>query len=75
MKKVLRNYLLLIVPLLTGCATHGREVHPINNAAKPMCNKAISAQFLRWNKANGKELKGLTKRRLDEMKLFMKGCE
>lgn len=29
-----------------------------------------SKEFVRWNKANGKVLKGLTKRRNDESKLF-----
>lgn len=30
-------------------------------------------QFLRWNKANGKELAGLTRRRKAERDLFLKG--
>ena len=30
-----------------------------------------SLQFERWNKAGGKELKGLTLRRLAEKKLFL----
>ena len=29
-----------------------------------------SKEFVRWNKANGKVLKGLTNRRIDEQKLF-----
>lgn len=34
-----------------------------------------SRQFLVWYRAGGKILEGLTKRRMDEMKLFMKECE
>ena len=34
-----------------------------------------SRQFLVWNKAGGKVLAGLTKRRFDEMTLFMKECK
>jgi hypothetical protein len=74
MKHPLRNYLLLSVLLLAGCASRS-EVPPANNSLRPLCNKAIAQQFLRWNKANGKALKGLTQRRMDEMKLFMKGCK
>lgn len=32
---------------------------------------AIAAQFLRWNKVNGKEVKGLTNRRKAEAELFL----
>ena len=32
--------------------------------------QGASYEFIRWNKANGKVLKGLTNRRLDEQKLF-----
>lgn len=32
--------------------------------------QGASNEFIRWNKANGKVLKGLTNRRLDEQKLF-----
>lgn len=32
--------------------------------------QGASKEFVRWNKANGKVLKGLTNRRLDEQKLF-----
>lgn len=35
---------------------------------------AAAAQFPKWNKAGGKEVAGLTKRRNDEMKLFMEGA-
>ena len=34
--------------------------------------KGASNEFLRWNKAGGKELKGLTKRRKAEKELFLK---
>ena len=39
------------------------------NNAQP--KKDIANQFLRWNKAGGKELKGLTRRREAEQKLFL----
>ena len=32
--------------------------------------QGASNEFVRWNKANGKVLNGLTKRRIDEQKLF-----
>lgn len=32
--------------------------------------QGASKEFVRWNKANGKVLKGLTNRRIDEQKLF-----
>lgn len=38
--------------------------------ANPLNLKAIKEQFLRWNKANGKELAGLTNRRLREYNLY-----
>lgn len=34
-------------------------------------DKQIAAQFARWNKAGGKVLNGLTKRRAQEAKLFL----
>lgn len=33
---------------------------------------AASEEFIRWNKSNGKVLKGLTRRRLEERDLFLK---
>lgn len=35
--------------------------------------KGAAKQFLRWNKASGKEIPGLTKRRIVEQSLFLKG--
>lgn len=32
---------------------------------------AVAAQFLRWNKVKGKEVPGLTRRRIEESKLFL----
>jgi len=32
----------------------------------------VAKQFLRWNKAGGKEIKGLTNRRQAEFNLFLK---
>jgi hypothetical protein len=65
------KYLLLIFfVLMVGCST------PVNkhyNSANP-CYPDVAKEFLRWNKAKGKELKGLTNRRQQEYKFFMKGC-
>lgn len=33
--------------------------------------QGASQEFLRWNKCNGKELKGLTRRRQEESKMFL----
>jgi lysozyme len=33
-------------------------------------NASIRAQFMRWNKAGGVELRGLTNRRIDEANLY-----
>lgn len=37
--------------------------------------KAAAQEFLRWDKAGGKRLKGLTRRRQAEKALFEKDCE
>lgn len=42
------------------------KLHKIGNY------RGASAQFVRWNKANGKVLNGLTKRRLEESTLYSK---
>lgn len=39
---------------------------------KGASDKECSLQFLRWNKANGKEVQGLTNRREQEKELFLK---
>ena len=36
----------------------------------PLDLKGIKAEFLKWNKSNGKELAGLTNRRLKEYKMY-----
>jgi lysozyme len=33
--------------------------------------EGAAEEFLKWNKAGGKELKGLTNRRKDEMALYL----
>jgi lysozyme len=37
--------------------------------------RGAADEFLRWNKADGKVFRGLTIRRQDERKLFLKGCK
>jgi hypothetical protein len=62
--------------LIFGCASQTENM-PINAdtvVVKPHCYNDAAKEFLRWNKANGKELNGLTKRRQDEMNLFLTGC-
>lgn len=34
------------------------------------CDENIRVQFMRWNRAGGKELKGLTRRRMEEADLY-----
>jgi len=73
----LRNKLFVFICtlFLFGCATHGDA--PVIQQTAPIkthCYPEAAKQFLRWNKSNGKELKGLTRRRNDEMNLFLKDC-
>lgn len=49
-----------------GAFTKSTLLTKLNNADF----QGASNEFIRWNKANGKVLKGLTNRRLDEQKLF-----
>ncbi len=44
----------------------------INN--NPLAYDRVKAQFLRWNRAGGKELKGLTRRRNAEFYLYRTGA-
>lgn len=39
------------------------------------CYPDVAREFLRWNKVNGKEVKGLTLRRQAEYRFFMSGCD
>lgn len=39
------------------------------------CDLQIANEFLRWNKSNGKILRGLCVRRRKERRLFLKDCE
>ena len=62
--------------LLFGCAVQSAPAKPVEN--KPIavnCYPSAANELLRWNKANGKVLNGLTKRRQAEMNLFLKGCD
>lgn len=52
----------------TGALQRSTLLKVIKN--NPLNLKAIKEQFLRWNKANGKELVGLTNRRLREYNLY-----
>lgn len=64
--------LLLIALLLSGCV-HAQQ--PVIKPAKSPCYRATAEQFARWNKVNGKVVKGLTNRRQKEMQLFLTDCE
>jgi lysozyme len=54
-----------------GCAAFARStlLFLLNKGEK----ERAAAQLLRWNKAGGEPVAGLTKRREEEMKLFMEG--
>jgi hypothetical protein len=72
------NYFILFLSLfIFGCASQqsqNNSIKPDATIIKPNCYQDAAKEFLRWNKANGKELKGLTKRRQEEMNLFLTGC-
>jgi hypothetical protein len=73
------NYFILFFSLVIfGCASQQVENTPIKAdtvIVKPHCYNDAAKEMLRWNKVNGKELKGLTRRRQEEMKFFLKDCE
>lgn len=54
-----------------GIARHSSLLIKVNQGD---CRGA-AAEFLKWDKAGGKRLRGLTTRRLFESALFAKGCE
>jgi len=62
--------LLICAVLSVGCSSHHN-----NNYNNSHCYPDAAKEFLRWNKVNGKELNGLTKRRKKEYDFFMRGCE
>lgn len=71
------NFPIIFLSLLIfGCASQQQNIITKDDTTivKPHCYDDAAKQFLRWNKSNGKELKGLTKRRQDEMNLFLKDC-
>lgn len=72
------NYFIMFLSLLVfGCASQQSFNKPSADETalvKPHCYQDAAQELLRWNKAKGKELKGLTKRRQDEMNLFLTGC-
>lgn len=43
-------------------------------AAKKNCYPEAAKEFLRWNKAGGREAPGLIRRRQEERNMFMEGC-
>lgn len=60
--------------LVSFCYNLGQENLRNSTLLKKLNNKDYNGaadQFLRWDKANGKVLAGLTKRRTDERKLFL----
>jgi hypothetical protein len=61
--------------LLFGCASQASK--PVTIQSSPVvipCYQDAANQFLRWNKIDGKESKGLALRRKEEMELFLEGC-
>ena len=60
--------------LVSFCYNLGQEALRKSTLLKKLNNedyKGAADQFLRWNRAGGKVLAGLTKRRTDERKLFL----
>ena len=60
--------------LVSFCYNLGQENLRNSTLLKKLNNKDYNGaadQFLRWNRAGGKVLAGLTKRRTDERKLFL----
>ena len=60
--------------LVSFCYNLGQENLRNSTLLKKLNNKDYNGaadQFLRWDKANGRVLAGLTKRRTDERKLFL----
>lgn len=76
MRDNLNKYFIFFASLLLfGCATQSSSIKPIKEQTViTPCYPITAKQFLRWNKSNGKELRGLTKRRQAEMNLFLEGC-
>lgn len=75
-KKIQGKILIFFAGLfLFGCATQAQvKQREIEKPVPVHCYPNVAKEFLRWNKSNGKVLNGLTKRRQEEMKLFMRGC-
>ena len=53
----------------TGAFASSTLLRLLNSGAD---KKLVANQFLRWNKVQGKEVKGLTNRRIIERELFLK---
>jgi len=58
----------LVFNIGAGAFARSTLLRLLNSGAE---KSAIAAQFLRWNKVNGKEVKGLTNRRKAEAELFL----
>lgn len=58
----------LVFNIGAGAFARSTLLRLLNSGAE---KSAIAAQFLRWNKVNGKEVRGLTNRRKAEAELFL----
>ena len=58
----------LVFNIGAGAFARSTLLRLLNSGAE---KSSIAAQFLRWNKVNGKEVKGLTNRRKAEAELFL----
>ena len=58
----------LVFNIGTGAFARSTLLRLLNSGAD---KAAVAAQFLRWNKVKGKEVKGLTRRRKAESELFL----
>jgi hypothetical protein len=62
--------IMLLCCVLVSCAA--QQLKPKEQSIN--CYPGAAKELLRWNKSNGKESKGLTKRRQEEMNLFLEDC-
>lgn len=64
-----------LVSLVFNIGVHNLEVSTLLKDLKALNFQGALAEWLKWDHAQGKELPGLLRRRLDEAALFKKGME
>ena len=61
-----------LVSFSFNCGTGALKTSTLLDKLNKKDYKGAASEFLRWNKSNGKVLKGLTNRRKEEQELFLK---